>query len=175
MRMVAVWLGLAVCEALKVPRRTLLRTLALAGPVLDVQRAVAGGAAQTLVPSSRIKAPGRVVAIGDVHGDARAFEEVISLAGLYRPSEGWIGGNAVLVQIGDVLDRGDEEAQVLALIRQLKAQAAAAGGRVVTLLGNHEILNACGVTAFVPPSAAGAFGPDRAAAFRPGSPCAAAA
>ena len=75
-----------------------------------------------------------------------------------------------MVQIGDVLDRGDEELEVLALLRALKREAAAQGGRVITLLGNHEVMNAAGITAYVSPRSAAKFGAvDRATAFLPGS------
>ena len=63
-----------------------------------------------------------------------------------------------MVQIGDVLDRGDEELEVLALLRALKREAAAQGGRVITLLGNHEVMNAAGITAYVSPRSAAKFG-----------------
>ena len=120
--------------------------------------------------SSRFEAPGRIVAVGDLHGDCRAFEDTLDLAGLYSTSEGrWIGGDAVLVTIGDVLDRGKEERQIFELLRRLRSQAPASGGRVVSLLGNHEVLNACGIMSFVAPGADEAFGPDRISAFRPGS------
>ena len=59
---------------------------------------------------TRLPQPGRLVAIGDLHGDATAFRKVLSVAGLCDESSGrWIGGDTTLVQIGDVLDRGDEE------------------------------------------------------------------
>lgn len=120
-------------------------------------------------PSSRFDAPGRIVAVGDLHGDCRAFEDTLGLTGLYSTKDArWTGGNAVLVTIGDVLDRGNEERQIFELLRRLRSQAAAAGGRVVSLLGNHEVLNACGITSFVAPDA-DEFGPDRISAFRPGS------
>ena len=61
---------------------------------------------------ARLPQPGRLVAIGDLHGDATAFRKVLSVAGLYDEGRGWIGGDATLVQIGDVLDRGDEEFEV---------------------------------------------------------------
>lgn len=113
----------------------------------------------------------RTVAIGDLHGDCQAFVRVLRLAKLIDQNGNWVGGDTTLVQIGDVLDRGDEEPQILELLRKLKPQAQSAGGRVITMLGNHEIMNACGIGQ---PSDAGitAFGDDRIAAFRPGSPLA---
>jgi len=116
--------------------------------------------------------PERIVAIGDLHGDCAAFQRVLRLAGLYDQGS-WCGGSAVLVQIGDVLDRGDEEIECLALLRSLKREAAAQGGRVITLLGNHEVLNAAGVAIYASPRSsarfAGAAAANRATAFRPGT------
>ena len=116
----------------------------------------------------RLPAPERLVAVGDLHGDCTAFERVLSLAGLYEPSRGWTGGSAILVQIGDILDRGDEELRLFELLRTLKTEAAAAGGRVISLLGNHEVLNAVGISVEASPKSAAAFD-DRSSAFRVGS------
>ena len=74
--------------------------------------------------------PGRIVAIGDIHGDCDAFERVLELSGLYRRAAGWTGGNAVLVQIGDILDRGGQEMECLRLLRVLKREAAQQDGAV---------------------------------------------
>lgn len=119
--------------------------------------------------SGYLQATSRTVAIGDVHGDADAFSAVLRLSGLIDRGGKWSGGDTTLVQIGDVLDRGSQEVECLSLIRSLKQQAAADGGRVISLLGNHEILNACGVTVFATEEGQTAFGEaSRAAAFRPG-------
>ena len=48
----------------------------------------------------------RIVAIGDVHGDADAFLALLRRTGLVDESRHWTGGRATLVQTGDVLDRG---------------------------------------------------------------------
>ena len=60
---------------------------------------------------------------------------------------------------------------LLALCQPLKKEAAAAGGAVITLLGNHEVLNAMGISVYASPRSATAFGDDgeRASAFRAGS------
>lgn len=53
----------------------------------------------------------------------------------------WTGGNAVVVQTGDVVDRGDGSSKILRLFHALDGQARREGGRMVVLLGNHELLN----------------------------------
>ena len=55
--------------------------------------------------TSRLRAPGRVVAIGDIHGDPDAARDVLQLAGLVDGAGTWTGGNAWLVQTGDITDR----------------------------------------------------------------------
>jgi len=93
----------------------------------------------------------RVVAIGDVHG---AYEELVSVlegTGLVSSTgdRRWSGGEAHLVMLGDVVGRGPRAREALDLIRRLQEQAAAAGGRVHYLLGNHEIMNLIGDLRYV--------------------------
>lgn len=89
----------------------------------------------------------RIVVVGDVHGDADALREVLAAAGLSPRGPGacaWSGGNATLVQIGDVVDRGPASAAALACLRRLAEAAPRAGGAVVRLVGNHELMWAGG-------------------------------
>lgn len=46
----------------------------------------------------------------------------------------WTGGDAVLVQVGDILDRGVGEVTALLRILQLSSEAEAAGGEVIALM-----------------------------------------
>jgi len=94
--------------------------------------------------SSRLTrpAPERLVAVGDLHGDLDHARRVLRLARAIDDHDLWIGGKLVLVQTGDEVDRGDDDRTILDLIEALKKQAAAAGGEIVALLGNHEIMNA---------------------------------
>ena len=94
------------------------------------------------LPPATYPAPARLVAIGDIHGDVSAFRSVLRLAGAIDETSHWTGGPLVVVQTGDVLDRGDDEPEILDLIAQLETEAAAAGGRFIALNGNHEIMNA---------------------------------
>lgn len=113
----------------------------------------------------RHPARARVIAIGDVHGDLQAFRAALRLAGVIDERDRWIGGDTLVVQTGDLLDRGDDEPEVLALIEQLP---------VLALNGNHELMNAAGDLRYVTPDGFTDYGgPDgRLAAFAPGSPIA---
>jgi hypothetical protein len=86
----------------------------------------------------------RVVAIGDVHGAYDGFVQILQAAGLVDRRQRWSGGRAVLVQTGDVLDRGPDSRRVLDLLRRLERDASRAGGRVHALLGNHEVMRMVG-------------------------------
>lgn len=104
-----------------------------------------------------VPAPERVVAVGDVHGDHDALVRLLARAGLLDMGRRWVGGRTVLVQTGDYLDRGAQVREVLDLLMGLQSQAAAAGGQVVVLLGNHEAMNLVGELRDVAPEALAAF------------------
>jgi len=86
--------------------------------------------------------PARLVAIGDLHGDIAAARRALRLAGAIGATDAWIGKDLGVVQTGDEIDRGDDDRAILDLLEKLKTEAAAAGGEVVAMLGNHEIMNA---------------------------------
>lgn len=115
-----------------------------ARPELDRQPAEATRPTVTVSLSTRLSrpAPERIVAIGDLHGDLDHTRRVLRLAGVVDESDRWVGGSTVLVQTGDEIDRGDDDRAILDRIEDLKTQAAVAGGEVIPLLGNHEIMNA---------------------------------
>jgi hypothetical protein len=92
-------------------------------------------------PVSRIPAPARLVAVGDLHGDLDATRAVLRLAGAIDDKDRWAGGKLMLVQTGDQLDRGDGERAILDLLDRLSDEAKAAGGAVLVLDGNHEVMN----------------------------------
>jgi hypothetical protein len=102
-------------------------------------------------PPSRFPAAPRIVAIGDLHGDLAATRRALTLAGAIDAGDRWIGKDLVVVQTGDVLDRGDDEQAILDLLARLAGEAAAAGGAVHALLGNHETMNAAGDFRYVTP------------------------
>jgi Calcineurin-like phosphoesterase len=82
----------------------------------------------------------RIVAVGDIHGAYTQFVAILRAAGLLDARDRWIGQKAVLVQTGDILDRGPDSKKAIDLIRKLERDAQRAGGRVYALLGNHELM-----------------------------------
>lgn len=126
----------------------------------------------TLSPvASHRPAPRRVVAIGDIHGDLAAAKAALRTAGAIDDKDHWSGGDLVVVQTGDVLDRGDDEQDILDLLARLEGEATAAGGGLVLLIGNHELMNAAGDFRYVTPHGMHDFdeaGGDRLSALGPG-------
>jgi hypothetical protein len=83
----------------------------------------------------------RIVAVGDLHGDLEAARRALLLAGAVDAEGHWSGGRLVLIQTGDILDRGDEEPEILDLFDSLAVEARASRGAVLVLNGNHELMN----------------------------------
>ncbi|MCO4763698.1 MAG: metallophosphoesterase [Myxococcales bacterium] len=88
-------------------------------------------------------APGapKIIAIGDVHGDVGATRKVLKLAGAIDDQDNWVGGKLVVVQVGDQLDRGNDEKAILLLLDVVADRAHKAGGALYVLNGNHETMN----------------------------------
>ncbi|MCY1056624.1 metallophosphoesterase [Nannocystis sp. SCPEA4] len=99
--------------------------------------------------TTRLPAPPRLVALGDLHGDFEATRTALRLAGAIDPQDRWIGKDLVVVQTGDQLDRGDGERKILELLERLQTEARAAGGALHVLNGNHELMNAAGDLRYV--------------------------
>ncbi len=113
----------------------------------------------------------RVVAIGDLHGHYDQMLVLLAGAGLIDDRRAWTGGEHHLVLCGDLIDRGPDDRAILDLARKLQIEAAAAGGRVHVLLGNHEAMNLTRNYRYVAPEsfadfAAGETGRERSAGFR---------
>jgi len=87
----------------------------------------------------------KIVAVGDIHGDYMAFVEILEGTELIDKKLHWIGGKTHLVQIGDVLDKGNYAKEIFDLLMKLEKEAENAGGKVHMLIGNHEELNITGV------------------------------
>ncbi|GAA5213600.1 metallophosphoesterase [Corallincola platygyrae] len=92
-------------------------------------------------PDTYLAAQPEVYAIGDLHGDYSTMVKILRAAKLIDGNNNWIGGSRTLVQVGDQLDRGDTEKEILDLFESLIVQARDAGGNVLVLNGNHETMN----------------------------------
>ncbi len=101
--------------------------------------------------------PQRIVAVGDVHGDFDALVGILRAAGVLDENLQWVGGRTILVQTGDILDRGTRSRSVMDLLMMLEKQAPKSGGRVMALLGNHEVMNLMGDLRYVTPQEYAAF------------------
>ena len=103
----------------------------------------------------------KIVAIGDLHGDRDMFWTVLSASGcvkIKKTKKGikpkWTGKNSIVVCLGDTADsqrpdvkirdtdewkNSTEERQLQYDIINLDYCAKAKGGRVISILGNHDI------------------------------------
>ena len=104
----------------------------------------------------------KLYAIGDIHGDFNAFILCLKKAQLIDSNYHWIGKNAHVVQIGDILDRKirlnsiehndeDSEFKIISLICNLQLEAYIAGGGFHPIIGNHELMNILGMFEYVSP------------------------
>jgi hypothetical protein len=78
--------------------------------------------------------------IGDIHGQFVRTVAVLREAGLIDEDNHWRGEAGTLWFMGDYFDHGPDGIGVIDLIRSLQTEAAAAGGRVGALIGNHDVL-----------------------------------
>lgn len=121
----------------------------------------------------------RIIAIGDLHGDYKATILVLRKCGLLDEKNNWIGRDTIVVQVGDILDRGnrtedeedeDSELKIMNFMDKLHKQAKLRGGAVYCLIGNHELMNVLGDFSFTSKKGIQKFGGEkkRKEFFRPG-------
>jgi hypothetical protein len=116
--------------------------------------AMLGGSAAVAQPSA---APQRIIAVGDLHGDYDAWTDIVRAAGLIDGQRRWSGGKTVLVQVGDVPDRGPDTLKIITELMRLQKEAQRQGGRVIAMVGNHEAMNMTGDLRYVDPGEFAAF------------------
>jgi hypothetical protein len=88
-----------------------------------------------------------VYALGDVHGDYDRCADLLVACNILekKPADPndpaqvkWKAKKAVLVCMGDMIDKGPESVKVLMLMRSLQESAKNEGGRFIITYGNHE-------------------------------------
>jgi hypothetical protein len=99
----------------------------------------------------------RIIAVGDVHGAFPQFVNILQRTGVIDARDQWVGGSTILVQDGDITSRGTQSRRCLDLVMQLEAQAGEQNGKVIPLLGNHEVMIIIGDLRYVLPEEYQAF------------------
>ena len=83
----------------------------------------------------------RLIAIGDLHGDLEQATKLLKLCNIIDDSLSWNTSNTILIQTGDIVDRGPNSIEIYKLFNSLRSQAVEYNSLVFQLLGNHEINN----------------------------------
>lgn len=103
----------------------------------------------------------RIIAIGDVHGDVERLLECLYATKIIDTNGVWIAEprDTIVVQVGDQIDSltrvGNPnwerlpDYEVIYFMDKLDRQARLHGGRVISLIGNHEIMNTLGDFSYV--------------------------
>jgi Calcineurin-like phosphoesterase len=137
----------------------LRRLIAWAGALIGAMMIASSGSAAA-PPSPRI------VAVGDLHGDYQAWQSIARGAGLIDARGHWTGGKTILVQLGDVTDRGPDSLKIIRSLQRLQKEAPRAGGKAIVLVGNHEAMNLLGDNRYTTPGEYAAFADSQSAARR---------
>ena len=82
-----------------------------------------------------------IVAVGDLHADLVSAQKAFRIAGITNSGGEWILKNTIVVQTGDLTDRGPDGKPLLDWIKGLEQQATEHNSQFVVLLGNHEVMN----------------------------------
>lgn len=90
--------------------------------------------------ASVLPAVARIVAVSDIHGQYELLVRLLRANKVIDGDDRWAMGDATLVVAGDVFDRGPRVTEAFWLLYGLQQQAAAAGGAVHFVLGNHETM-----------------------------------
>src|SRR5512134_1943418 len=126
-----------------------------AGILLQPAAAAPGQNVRTTWPDAE-----RVVAFADVHGAHAELTVLLRSAGVVDDALRWSAGRAHVVSLGDLLDRGADSRKVMDLLMRLQEEAAAAGGQLHVVLGNHEAMNVLGDLRDVAPGEFAAYAAD---------------
>ena len=101
--------------------------------------------------------PQRIVAVGDLHGDYAAWQDIARAAGVIDAKGHWAGSKTILVQMGDITDRGADSLKIVRSLQQLQREAPRKGGKAIVVIGNHEAMNLTGDNRYTTPGEYAAF------------------
>ena len=108
----------------------------------------------------------RIIAVGDLHGDYKAWQDIAHGAGLIDAKGHWAALNTILVQMGDITDREPDSLKIIRSLQQLQREAPRKGGKVYVILGNHEAMNLLGDNRYTTPGEYAAFTDNQSAVRR---------
>jgi hypothetical protein len=95
----------------------------------------------------------RIICIGDVHGDLKRVIDLLKSLHIIDENTQWIAepSNTIVIQLGDQIDsvsRGTTkdwetmaDTEVILFMDKLDRIARKSGGRVLSIIGNHEMMN----------------------------------
>ncbi len=101
--------------------------------------------------------PQRIVAVGDLHGDHDAWRAIARASGIMDAKGRWGGGKTILVQMGDIVDRGPQSLMIIRDLMRLQREAKRKGGQVYVIVGNHEAMMMTGDMRYATPGEIAAF------------------
>lgn len=93
----------------------------------------------------------KIVAVSDIHGNGPGFRRLLRAHQVVDDQMHWALGDGHLVVVGDIADRGPDVTATFWFLRSLQREAAAAGGGVHFVLGNHEVMVLQGDTRYSHP------------------------
>jgi hypothetical protein len=110
--------------------------------------------------------PKKLVIIGDLHGDYDKTVFCLINHQIIDNKLNWIANDTYIIQLGDQLDsyiRTEDSTvetdwekvpdfKILILMNDLDIKARVFGGRVISLIGNHELMNILGNFSYVSPN-----------------------
>jgi hypothetical protein len=99
--------------------------------------------------------PNRLFVFGDIHGNKKHALRLLKLTEAFESLEKgtneikWkdakdLNAKITIIQLGDILDRGDDDIELLKLFDDLRSTAAQFGHELIMVQGNHEWMNASG-------------------------------
>ena len=103
----------------------------------------------------------RIIVIGDIHGDIKRFKGILINSEIINNNFEWIANppNTIIVQLGDQIDslnRNTNENweilndyEMIYFTEHLNNIARVKGGRCISLIGNHELMNVIGDFSYV--------------------------
>jgi len=105
----------------------------------------------------------RLIIIGDIHGDLKRFKAILIDASIINNNFEWIADppNTIIVQLGDQIDSLNRctkenwevlnDYEMIYFTEHLDNIARVKGGRCISLIGNHELMNVIGDFSYVSP------------------------